>query len=528
MKGALWRSPAVPFSERGDRLRALPRPAPLSLRLWMGLFFPRLPLEAWGRDVGAATAPPLAVVSDGSAHSSLLAVNAEARSAGIHPGMGLGAASALATRLEVRKRDPDLETAALEALAAWAERFTAFVSLAPPAGLLLEVGGSLRLFGGVEMLRQRIESGLHELGFEASTGTAPTPAAAWLLARAGLPEPVLDRNRLPGRLAEVPLACLDLPESALRDLAAMGVRSFRDGYRLPRDAVSRRVGRTLVDTMDRALGRRPEARTRYTAPPEFSRRLDFPDEVEEMPPILAGLHRLLRELEGFLQARALGVNELELRLLPRLAPALRIPVSLLSASRDSAHLLDLLEKRLEKVSLIRPVAALSLDVLGFDIQAPHNADLYDARAAAPHDCLYTLIERLQSRLGRGALWRLALVADHRPERAFSRVPPRDARADHASGKRPQPAIAEPAPVPSRPEHSSRPLWLLETPRRIEPGRGRRGSLEIAPCFERIESGWWDGEDVRRDYHVARNASGVRYWVYREHGTRDWFIHGIFG
>ena len=53
-------------------------------------------------------------------------------------------------------------------------------------------------------------------------------------------------------------------------------------------------------------------------------------------------------------------------------------------------------------------------------------------------------------------------------------------------------------------------------------------LEISPHFERIESGWWDGEDLRRDYHVARGASGVRYWVYREHGTRDWFIHGIFG
>ena len=539
MKSALWQSPAVSLSERDDRLRAPPRPAPLPLRLWMGLYFPRLPLEALGRDAGAASAPPLAVVSDGSAHSSLLALNEKARAAGIRLGMGLGAACALAPRLEVRKRDPMFEAATLEELAVWAGRFTAFVSLAPPAGLLLEVGGSLRLFEGVEMLRQGIEDGLRGLGFEASTGTAPTPTAAWLLARAGFPEPVLDRSRLPGRLAEVPLACLDLPESALQDLAAMGVRSFCDGYRLPRDAVSRRVGETLVDTMDRALGRRPETRTRYTAPPEFSRRLDFPDEIEEMPPILAGLRRLLRELESFLQARTLGVNELELCLLPHLAPAIRIPISLISASRDPEHLLDLLEKRLEKVVLIHPVAALCLDVLGFDVQAPRNADLYDVRAAAPRDDLHTLIERLQSRLGRGALWRIALVADHRPERAFSRVSPRDARAaakrpsklrriDYASGTRPRPATTESALVPHRQENASRPLWLLETPRRIEPESGCRGRLEISPCFERIESGWWDGEDVRRDYHVAHSASGVRYWVYREHDTRDWFIHGIFG
>ena len=540
MKSALWQSPAVSLSEQDDRLRAPPRPAPLPLRLWMGLYFPRLPLEALGRGAGAAAAPPLAVVSDGSAHSSLLAANEKARTAGIRPGMGLGAACAISPRLEVRKRDPALEAATLEELAAWAERFTAFVSLAPPAGLLLEIGGSLRLFEGVEMLRQGIEDGLRGLGFEASTGTAPTSAAAWLLARAGFPEPVLDRSRLPGRLAEVPLACLDLPESALRDLAAMGIRRFCDGYRLPRDAVSRRVGETLVDTMDRALGRRPETRTRYTAPPEFSRRLDFPDEIEEMPPILAGLRQLLRELERFLQARALGVNELEICLLPRLAPPLRIPVSLISASRDREHLLDLLEKRLEQVVLPRPVAALCFEVLGFDALAPRNADLYDTGVAAPRDSLHALIERLQSRLGRGALCRLALVADHRPERAFFRVSPHDARAgarprppelrwvDHASGTRPRSATTESALVPHRRENVSRPLWLLETARRIEPENGCRGCLEISPCFERIESGWWDGEDVRRDYHVAHSASGVRYWVYREHGTREWFLHGIFG
>ena len=532
MKSALGLRPAVSRPERGDPLPAPPRPAPLPSRLWMGLHFPRLPLEALGRDAGAASASPIAVASDGSAHASLLAVNEGARAAGIHPRMGLDAACACVPRLEVRGRDPVLETAALQKLAIWAERFTAFVSPAPPAGLLLEIGGSLRLFGGVDMLRQGIERGLRELGFEASIGTAPTPAAAWLLARAGFPEPVLDRGRLPGRLAEVPLACLDLPEPALRDLAAMGVRSFRDAHRLPRDAVSRRVGEALVDTMDRALGRRPEAPARYIAPPEFSHRLDFPDEVEEMPPVLVALRRLLRELASFLRARSLGVNALELRLLPRFAPALCIPVTLISASRDPEHLLELFEKRLEKVTLTRPIAAIGLDVLGFDVQAPRNADLYDVRATAPRDSLHTLIERLQSRLGRDALRRLALVADHRPERAFSRVPPHDARTgakrspeprgvDPASGSKPRPAAIEPA-------RASRPLWLLEAPRRIEPEDGHRERLEISPHFERIESGWWDGRDVRRDYHVARGASGVRYWIYREHHTRDWFIHGIFG
>ncbi len=539
MKSALSRRPAVPLSERGERVSVLPRPAPLPLRLWMGLHFPRLPLEAWDRDAGAASAAPCAVVSGESADSVLLALNESARRVGIRPGMGRGAAAAIAPRLQVLRRDLALEGAALEGLAAWAEQFTAVISLAPPAGLLLEIGGSLRLFGGTAALRERIESGLRGLGFEVSIGVAPTPAAAWILARAGLAEPALHLRQLPGRLAEVPLGCLDLPEPALRDLEAMGVRSFRDGYRLPRDAVSRRVGEALVDTMDRALDKRPDVRARHTAPPGFSRRLDLPAEVEDMAPILAGLRRLLEGLEAFLRTRALGVNGLELRLLPRLAPALRITVSLISASRDPKHLLDLLEKRLERVVLTRPVAALGLEVLGFDAVAPRNADLYDVGAEVPRDSLPTLIERLRSRLGRDALWRLVLVADHRPERAFSRVPPCGIRAgpvrsaelrrgDCVPGPGRPCATTVPAPGRPRPEDPSRPLWLLETPRRIDPGGGQRERLEVSPRFERIESGWWDGEDVRRDYHVARGASGTRYWVYREHGTREWFLHGIFG
>jgi protein ImuB len=47
--------------------------------------------------------------------------------------------------------------------------------------------------------------------------------------------------------------------------------------------------------------------------------------------------------------------------------------------------------------------------------------------------------------------------------------------------------------------------------------------------ERIESGWWDGADVQRDYYVASDPQGARFWIYREcAGARKWFLQGIFG
>ncbi|UCD68029.1 MAG: DNA polymerase Y family protein, partial [Betaproteobacteria bacterium] len=55
-----------------------------------------------------------------------------------------------------------------------------------------------------------------------------------------------------------------------------------------------------------------------------------------------------------------------------------------------------------------------------------------------------------------------------------------------------------------------------------------GELRILDGPERIETGWWDGGDVMRDYFVARNNNGATYWIYRERSIeKNWFLHGIF-
>ena len=87
-----------------------------------------------------------------------------------------------------------------------------------------------------------------------------------------------------------------------------------------------------------------------------------------------------------------------------------------------------------------------------------------------------------------------------------------------------------APSPARAgegwgEGPARPLWLLDVP---EPCDERR--LEFLEGPECIESGWWDGHDVARDYYVARNRHGARMWVFRNRREADppgWFLHGWF-
>jgi|GEM_PF-4704714 len=61
------------------------------------------------------------------------------------------------------------------------------------------------------------------------------------------------------------------------------------------------------------------------------------------------------------------------------------------------------------------------------------------------------------------------------------------------------------------------------------------TLESGP--ERLESGWWGGQcndgraapDMRRDYYIARDDAGLRYWVFqRRDTTSQWYLHGRFG
>jgi protein ImuB len=112
----------------------------------------------------------------------------------------------------------------------------------------------------------------------------------------------------------------------------------------------------------------------------------------------------------------------------------------------------------------------------------------------------------------------------------------------------------------------RPIWLLPQPVRLEtlavvdsamnnhadassmpPARFRLAAQQGSHLHEvvkahgpeRIETAWWRGPTVRRDYYVVETATGARYWIFRRLGFRrlgsgpanrsggEWFLHGTF-
>jgi protein ImuB len=378
---------------------------------------------------------------------------------------------------------PLLPDGSLERIAAWACQFTPKVSLEPPRALLMEVEGSLRRFGGRDSLLRKLRAGLAETGCAAALADAPTARAALWLARGAC-----------RTLEEVPVEAACAAE-ALEFLRSVGVKRLGDLFALPREGLAQRCGAALVDELDRARGALPEGRVFFSPPPRFAARLELPAPVIHAEGLLFAARRLLLQLEGLLAARHAGTRSFDLIL-----GETAIRVGLSSPSRDAERFARLLRERLEQLVLARPVETIGVEAGDFVPLGERTVGMFGDALAEAEDWA-RLLERLELRLGRGAVHGLALHPDHRPELAWRAVEP---------GEWEPREFRQPGP---------RPLWLLEQPRRLGP----QAPLLLAGP-ERIEAGWWDGDEARRDYFIAQEEDSM-IWVYREEG--EWYLHGYF-
>jgi protein ImuB len=478
--------------------------------LWLGIHLPALALEALTR---ASVSPgPLAITAGHGRAQRVYLCNAHATRRGIHAGMSVSAAQALAQPLIVRSRNAQAEQQALERLASWAGQFTSLVSVEPPQALLLEIEASRRLFGGLDRLVQTIRQEVQALGYTAGFAVAPTPLSALWCARDTGEHRVTTLPELAGVLGPLPLACLDLTPAQRVLLRGLGIGRLGECMRLPRDGLARRLGPEFVSALDRALGRLPDPRAAHVAPPVFHHSVTLPAPADDVQGLVFVLAPLLRELCGFLAARALGVKSLRLELRHARVAATGLTLELVAPTREAPHLLGLLRERLERLRLSQPVEEIALISEAFCALASTRFDLF-ARVRAGGEARAALVERLQARLGSQAVHSLEPVAEYRPECAWRYLAPGEVHGECVN-------IAQ-----------DRPLWLLSEPVVLELRNGRPcldGMLVLESDRERIESGWWDGRDVTRDYYVARDGQGARVWIYRElTGARRWLLHGIF-
>jgi protein ImuB len=399
---------------------------------------------------------------------------------------------------------PDAEHAAMERLAAWAYQWSSQVSyrLADGPLLWLELAASRSLFGGHAALLANLEAGLTQLGYSHACALAPSPTGAALLTQVGQQRCVTTHSQLRSRLEPLPLSLLALPPEMLAALHATGLRRIGQLLGLPAAAIARRFGPAASLYLQRLCGAASDPRPAWRMPATYSARFEFSGEVHDTTAMLFPLRRLLLEFQGYLRGRDCAVLRFTLEFEHYRHAASAVTIGMSAPARDAAQFLLLARERLQSLALPAAVSALRLQALEFTAASVVQADFFGSDAQQLQQ-LQLLLDRLQARLGDQQVHGLELAADHRPERGWHFVTPRQST--------PGPDTQSPA----------RPCTLLHNPRRIEPPQ----TLLSGP--ERIESGWWDGGDATRDYYVARAADGARWWVFQDLAEGGWYLQGLW-
>lgn len=468
---------------------------------WLALHFPHLALDQHNRtrEQGQENTPQ--AISDSLAgRQCIIDYNQAAERVGIHIGMPVGTALSLSDLLRISSRNQRAEQAALKRLASWCYQYSSQVCIvAQRNSLLLEVAGSQCLFGNAENLAERICTELKQLGYQSDSGIAPTPEAAHLAARHNLHIRTIGAIR--GHIGTLGIDCLNLPPASLQALKKMGFRNAAEIFRLPGKALSRRLGLAVSDYLERLLGQRPDPCKTFHPPDSFSTGMDLPD-TENTQGLVFPLNRLIQELCGVLRAHDRGVQTLQIHL--QIGDSTEtIHLNLHQPTRSESHLMMLLRERLERLQLSRPARHISLQALNFLPCTVTQTSLLEQIDKPSATAANTVIERLQARLGTESVKGIKGLQDHRPEHSWALR-----------------ELDEAASYAARPD---RPTWLLPAPQRC-----RIDNYRILKGPERIESGWWDGKDCRRDYFVVRDSSGSTLWAFHEYKPHPgWYLQGLF-
>ena len=471
---------------------------------WACVFLPQLAMDGVLRRIEAPDAAAIALVEGPVQRRTLHSVTPAARMLGLRPGLSLAAAQALSTRFQAIEHDPDDVDRWRNLLAAWAYGFSSQVSTDLPHALLLEVGHSLRLFGPWPRLAARMRGELRALGFRHRIVAAPNPHAARVLANVhdGL---AVDAHALRNALGQLPLERSGLPQPVAFALSRMGLRTLRQVFALPRDAIARRFPKSVLEHLDAIRGDLPAPLQCYRPPDHFEGRIEFECDVESSQALLFPLRRLAQDLAAFLAGRDGGVQRYTLVLEHERCADSEVQVGLLAPQREANMLFELGRGRLEQAKLPAPVRGFRLVARELPSFVPVSPDLFETRAQ--QDVPWPqLRERLRARLGDEAVHGIGHAPDHRPERIA-----------HA-GK----------PVP---DGRPRPGWLLPHAMPL-----RDHALRVLAGPERIESGWWDGDDIRRDYYLVETSLGQHAWAFCPAGEpvdpgpapSHFMLHGWFG
>ncbi|GAD80363.1 Y-family DNA polymerase [Vibrio ezurae] len=484
------------------------------MNLWLYIHFPQLQLDTLFSHSNLGTNPKEEHASSFDSQCQdfknpaigivqqhkIVQLNQAASDKGIQLGMGLGSAASLCAELQVLPYQQAIEVDKLQQIAQWLYVYTSDMTLFTEQGILLKVSNMLTLYRNLESYWKTISQHLDQLHLHYHYATAFSPLAAKLLAETHYDHITDDKQAIEHSMLQRPLMATELSPSNIEKLARIGVHNLAQLTALNMTDIARRFDIQVVNYVGRLLGQFKHPVQFYHPPADFNQHLNLLFEIEHTHSLMAPLTCLLEQMECFLKLRDKVAYEIQLSLYQRDKSQQNITFYSAAGDYQARKWLQLSKLTLESTQLNAPILSIRLQAIRTGETPATKSDLFDQHTGEVSPL--ELLSLLQAKLGKTAITGITSNNDPRPEASTRYIDPFSKPNNKAQSTLTRPSFIYPVPQPL---HSH---------------------VEIMQGPERIQSGWWDGNPINRDYFIAREQGGRCLWVYRT-PSKEWFIQGVF-
>jgi protein ImuB len=470
---------------------------------------------------------PFVLASPHHGRMIITAANALAQTEGINPGMVVADARAILPSLKVIDDIPDLAAKILNRIAEWCIRFTPFVAVDLPDGLILDITGCSHLWGGDELYLKQIVEKLKTHGYNTKAAIADTIGAAWAIARYGKDSFVIKSGQQITALLSLPTLALRLDASTNERLYKLGLKQIKHFIGMPRSALKRRFGPQLIKRIDQASGYEQEIIQPVQPLESYEERLPCLEPIVTATGIEIALQRLLEVLCHRLEKDGKGLRKAVFKGYRVDGKIVQIEIGTNRPSHNTNHLFKLFEIKLSTIEPDLGIELFALQALNVEDYSPVQEKIWNSNHGLDNPALSELLDRLSGKLGADCIQRYLPDEHYWPERSFKLA-----------------SSLDELPTTEWIVDKPRPLQLLSRPELIEvtapipdyPPMNFRYKNKLHKIIkadgpERIEQEWWIQQGQHRDYYYVEDEEGCRYWLFRLGHYSDesyqWFIHGFF-
>jgi len=401
-----------------------------------------------------------------------------------------------------------------------------------PESIFLDATGFLCDHGELLDFCEQITRFFKKRRHKVRIAVASTFGAAWAASHGapGWDILLLKTERLRKSLASLPAWSLRIPKEIVELLDECGLKTIGQLLRQQRASLLSRFGSILLQRIDQALGEAPDLLDPVPPPRPIKAEASFEYSLETSMEILAVLHSLLVQVLAEVNRQRQETQQLRVSWKTDLRETGEFEIRLVGPTSQIDRFVELAPFHLERQALTSGLVWMEAEAIPCRPRHARALTLFDDIERGEAE-FFRLIERLSSRLGSRAVLRGSILPEYQPERTMNYEP----WLGHPLNAPQRPSLAPPlhARIP-------RPLRLLLTPAPIFPLVGETQGVPTRFRWEeenqtvvryegpeRVETGWWHGPMIRRDYYRVETGRGTRLWIFQDLVQLTWFIHGFF-